>query len=104
LPISEDIRDLRIQVNKLSVTVAGGLEQFKVIAQQQQKLLDKLTRVVLDGNGGDSLLTEIALIKENVDRIVKVSTEREAINLKGVWAMRVAVLTSLAAALVAFLK
>lgn len=109
MSVSDDIRDLRNQVNSLSTTVAGGLEQYKVIATQQQKLLDKLTRIVLDGNGNDSLLTEVAVIKEQLKRGVKTFTEiklkQDAIKkkmdekhseeVKGKWKLIIAVATGI---------
>lgn len=119
---AEDIRDLRKQILDLSITVAGGLEQFNQIAKQQQKLLDKLTKVTLDGNGSDSLLTEVAVIKERLERGAKTFAEiktkqnkieakvnkKSSEETKGKWQLRIAIATGIlglaTAAAVALLK
>ena len=111
MSMADDIRDLRNQVFELSNTVAGGLENFRTIAQHHQKLLDKLTKITLDGNGGDSLLTEVKVIKdqlthgvksfsiinERIDKLEKKINEKTIAETTGKWKVIAALITGLLA-------
>ena len=107
----EELRELRGELNELSRLVAEGFATNSALEQNRQRVMDKLVKTVLDGNGGNSLLTENALLKREVrdlreafEQHKQKQAARALEDRKGSWAVIVAVISGVCGLLAAAIQ